>query len=56
MGIDVDYVIADETLKKIKNKLDRTPHGKRKQIADKILRLYESLSREGTLHIIVIKS
>lgn len=43
MGLDVDWVYADKALDRIRDKLDGTPHGERKEITDKIIAFADSL-------------
>ena len=47
MGVDVDFLVADQAINKLKNKLSSIEHGERKKIADEIILAVDKICSEN---------
>lgn len=46
MGLDIDYIAADQAIDELHELLSETPHGKREKIADEIIEFVEKMSKK----------
>ena len=46
MGMDVDYLVAKDSIEELEKMLSDTPHGEREEIADAIIELVENFKKK----------
>lgn len=46
MGMDVDYIAADQAIDRLSELLSSYPHGKREEIADDIIEMVEIIEKK----------
>lgn len=46
MGLDVDFIAADQAIDKLKKLVSNQPHGERAEIADEIIEFVEQLEKK----------
>lgn len=47
MGMDIDFLAADQAIDKLKKKLSSIDHGKREKIADEIILAVDKICNEN---------
>ncbi len=47
MGMDIDFLAADQAIDKLKKKLSSIDHGKREKIADEIILAVDKICKEN---------
>ena len=46
MGLDVDYLAANQAIEKLEELLSETPHGEREEIADAIIEAVDKIHKK----------
>jgi len=47
MGMDIDFIAADQAIDKLKKKLSSIDHGEREKIADEIILAVDKICKEN---------
>ena len=46
MGLDIDYIAADQAIEELEELLSDEPHGEREKIADEIIEFVEKMKKK----------
>tara|TARA_R100000544_G_C2208023_1_gene50368 strand:- start:689 stop:832 length:144 start_codon:yes stop_codon:yes gene_type:complete len=47
MGMDIDWIAANQAIEKLQKKLSDAPHGKREKIADEIILAVDKICKNN---------